>query len=180
VWSAAVVSALALVARLAHWPAREYLGLIRPNRRDTVVALVLLGIFLSGWAALLYLLGVDDTGYEVKLYLNAQKSGALPLLWFAIVVAAPVGEEILFRGFLYRGWVQSERGVVSGVVIISALWAAMHIQYDFFLLLEIYSMGLLLGWVRWRSGTTVLPMLIHGINNLCAMLWTAVTVEWLA
>ena len=66
VLSAALVSALAMVARLAHWPAREYLGLICPNRHDTVVGLVLLGIFLSGWAALGYLLGVDGTGYEVK------------------------------------------------------------------------------------------------------------------
>jgi uncharacterized protein len=47
----------------------------------------------------------------------------LPLLWFTFVVAAPAGEEIMFRGFLYRGWIQSQRFVVPGVVIISALWA---------------------------------------------------------
>jgi uncharacterized protein len=175
VWNAVQIGALAFVARLAHWPPGEYLGLIRPNVRNAVIALVSLALFLPGFDALTYLLGRDIvTPFQVASYVSARTAGALPLLWFTFVVAAPAGEEIMFRGFLYRGWVQSRRGVVPGVVIISALWAVMHAQYDWFGLLQIFLMGLLFGWVRWRSGSVALTMLMHGIANLWAMLETVV------
>jgi uncharacterized protein len=178
VWNAAQIGALALVARLAHWPPGEYLGLIRPNRRDAMIALVSLALFLPGFDALTYLLGRDIvTPFQVTSYLSARTSGALPLLWFTFVVAGPAGEEIMFRGFLYRGWVQSRRSVVPGVAIISAIWAGMHAQYDWFGLLQIFLMGLLFGWARWRSGSTALTMLMHGIANLWAMLETVVKVQ---
>jgi hypothetical protein len=40
-------------------------------------------------------------------------------------------------------------------------------------------MGLLLGAVRWRSGSAALTMLMHGIANLCAMLETVSKAQWL-
>jgi uncharacterized protein len=178
-WNVVQIGALAFVARLVHWPPGEYLGLIRPNGRDSVLALVSLAVFLPSWDALTYLLGMDIVpAVNVASYLTARTSGALPLLWITTVVAAPVGEEIMFRGFLYRGWVQSQRGVLPGVVIISTLWALVHGQYDWFWLLEIFLLGLLFGWARWQSGSTALTMLMHGIANLVAMLETAVIVEW--
>jgi membrane protease YdiL (CAAX protease family) len=33
------------------------------------------------------------------------------MLWLATVVVAPVSEELLFRGFLHRGWAPSWLGV---------------------------------------------------------------------
>ena len=69
---------------------------------------------------------------------------------------------------------------MPGVVIISILWAAGHVRYDWFGLLTIFLLGLLFGWVRWRSGSTALTMLMHGILNLWAMLETAVKVEGLS
>jgi len=173
------IGALALVAKMAHWPPGKYLGLIRPGGRDAALALVSLALFLPGFDALTYLLGRDIvTPFQVASYLSARASGALPLLWFTFVVVAPAGEEIMFRGFLYRGWVRSQRGVVPGVAVISALWAVMHAQYDWFGLLQIFLMGLLLGWARWRSGSTVLTLLMHGAANLWATLETVAKVQW--
>jgi membrane protease YdiL (CAAX protease family) len=175
------IGALALVARLAHWPPGKYLGLIRPSGRDAALALGTLALFLPGFDVLTYLLGREIvTPFQVTSYLSARASGALPLLWFAFVVAAPASEEIMFRGFLYRGWVRSQRAVVPGVAVISALWAVLHVQYDWFGLLQVFLMGLLLGWARWRSGSAVLTLLMHGITNLWAMLETVVKVQWLS
>jgi membrane protease YdiL (CAAX protease family) len=86
----------------------------------------------------------------------------------------------MFRGFLYRGWVRSRRAVVPGVVIISILWTVLHAQYDWLGLLQVFLMGLLFGWARWRSGSAVLTLLMHGIANLWAMLETVVKVQWLS
>ena len=75
------------MARLAHWPPGEYLGLIRPNRRDAVIALVSLALFLPGFDVLTYLLGRDIvTPFQVTSYLSARTSGVLPLLWFTFVI----------------------------------------------------------------------------------------------
>jgi membrane protease YdiL (CAAX protease family) len=181
VWNVVQIVALVFIARLARWRPGEYLGLVRPNKRDAVIALVFLALFLPSWDALTYLLGRDIVPpFQVASYLSARTSGALPLLWFTFVVAAPAGEEIMFRGFLYRGWVRSQRGVVPGVAVISALWAAMHGQYDWFGLLQVFLMGLLFGWVRWQSGSTTLTMIMHGIANLWATLETVMKVELLS
>jgi hypothetical protein len=181
VWNVVQIGGLALVARLAHWPAGRYLGLIRPRGRDAVVALGALVLFLVGSDALTYLLGRDIVSpFQITSYLNARASQSLPLLWLAFTAVGPAGEEIMFRGFLYRGWVQSERGVLPGLVVISAVWTAMHIQYDWFGLVQVFLMGLLLGLVRWQSGSTTLTVLMHGFNNLWAMLETAAKAQWLS
>jgi len=181
VWNVAQIGGLALLARLAHWPAGRYLGLVQPSGRDTAVALGALALFVAGSDALTYLLGRDIVSpFQLTSYLSAQASQSLPLLWLAFVVVGPAGEEVMFRGFLYRGWVRSERDVLPGIVVISALWTAMHIQYDWFGLVQVFLMGLLLGLVRWRSGSTTLTMLMHGLNNLWAMLETAAKAQWLS
>src|SRR5215469_9260559 len=75
VWNAVQIGALALVAQLAHWPPGEYLGLIRPGRRDAAIALVSLALFLPGFDALTYLLGRDIvTPFQVASYMSARAS----------------------------------------------------------------------------------------------------------
>jgi hypothetical protein len=103
----------------------------------------------------------------------------LLLMWLTLVIAAPVGEEALFRGFLYRGWAQSPGAVVPAIVVISAAWAIIHTQYDWFGIVQIFLIGLLLGWVRWRSGSTLLTMLLHGLINAWATIQTMIKVHWL-
>jgi membrane protease YdiL (CAAX protease family) len=40
-------------------------------------------------------------------------------------------------------------------------------------------MGLIFGWMRQRSGSTLLPMALHTFNNLLATGVVAIQVEWL-
>jgi len=72
----------------------------------------------------------------------------------------------MFRGFLFRGWVRSPRWVWPAIVVISILWAMLHIQYDWAGVLQIFIVGLFLGWMRWRSGSLVLTFLLHALFNL--------------
>ena len=46
--------------------------------------------------------------------------------------------------------------------------------------LQIFLMGLLLGWVRCRSGSTALTWFMHGIANLWSMLETVAKLQWLS
>jgi membrane protease YdiL (CAAX protease family) len=85
---------------------------------------------------------------------------------FAAIIVAPAGEEIMVRGFLFHGLVRSERSAWPAIVVISVLWAALHVQYDWTGILQIFVIGLFLGWMRWRSGSTLLTFLLHTLFNL--------------
>jgi membrane protease YdiL (CAAX protease family) len=41
----------------------------------------------------------------------------------------------------------------------------MHTQYELFFLTQIFVLGLLLGWIRWRSGSTLLTIMLHALVN---------------
>ena len=52
----------------------------------------------------------------------------LPGLAFAFVVLAPVGEETLFRGFLYTGIAASRAGPIVAIVVSTAALALLHVS----------------------------------------------------
>lgn len=176
----AEVAVLALAARLARWRVADYLGLVRPERRDAMIAVAATVAFVLAFDGFTYLVGKPVvTPFQIELYHSAAASNSLPLMWLTLVVAAPVGEETMFRGFLYRGWAQTQRAVIPAVVVISAFWAVIHTQYDWFGIAQIFLIGLLLGWVRWRSGSTLLTIGLHGLINAWATLQTFVKINWL-
>jgi membrane protease YdiL (CAAX protease family) len=97
-----------------------------------------------------------------------------PLLWLAVVVCAPWGEELFFRGFLFKGWLHSPLGGWGTVILTSAIWSLIHLQYDWYGVLTIFVGGLLLGYARLRTGSLYPPILMHTLMNLLAMGQTAV------
>lgn len=98
-----------------------------------------------------------------------------PLLWLGIVFAGPLVEELIFRGFLFRGWVNSRLGGWGTIGLTALLWAAIHLQYDFYGVASIFCFGLFLGLVRWRTGSLILCVALHALQNLAA----TIQVEWL-
>ncbi|MGY2846697.1 hypothetical protein ACVWZM_007893 [Bradyrhizobium sp. USDA 4501] len=74
-------------------------------------------------------------------------------------------EEFLIRGFLYRGWSESFLGPIGAIVLTAAVWAMTHTQYDVYGKLEIFGMGLALGYCRWRSNSTWPTVMIHSALN---------------
>ena len=84
-----------------------------------------------------------------------------PLLWFALIVAGPVFEEVFFRGFLYRGLAESRLGPPGAILFTSAVWAAIHLQYDAYGMAVVFVAGLILGWARERTGSLVPPVAMH-------------------
>ena len=47
-----------------------------------------------------------------------------------------------------------------------------------FTLAQIFLIGLLLGWLRWASGSTLLTIVLHMLANLTATIQAIVAVEW--
>lgn len=101
--------------------------------------------------------------------LHAYESATWPaFLWIAIIFAAPVQEELLFRGFMWRGLAASRLGWLGASLVCSAVWTLLHVQYDWLEMLTIFLLGMILGWLRHRSGSIWLPVMVHSLNNLVA------------
>jgi uncharacterized protein len=120
------------------------------------------------------------TSFQLQSYTSAAAEGWLPAMLIGAILVAPAGEEIMFRGFLFRGWARSERSVWPAIVVISALWAGLHVQYDWTGVLQIFVIGLFLGWMRWRSGSTLLTFILHALFNLEGTLETVAQVHFFA
>jgi uncharacterized protein len=173
------VAELALAVRLIGAPIGDYLGLVRPRRSDVAVGLAVLVGLIALSDVLLYLSGRElVTPFQLQAYSTASAEGWLLPMAFAAIIVAPAGEEIMFRGFLFRGFVRSERAAWPAIIVISLLWAALHIQYDWAGILQIFVIGLFLGWVRWRSGSTLLTFLLHALFNLEGTMETLLAVKF--
>jgi len=159
---------LAMAARLARWPVGEYLGFVAFRGRDFLIGLLALTGLLIGFALLGMFLTWPEPSFQIEVYRTAAASGLLPLFVLAAVVFGPSAEETLFRGFLFRGWVRSKHSAAPVVVATALLWSLLHVQYDWFFILQVLAIGLVLGWLRWRSGSTALTLLLHGLINLAA------------
>jgi membrane protease YdiL (CAAX protease family) len=165
----AVCAAIWLATRISGTPFADYLALRGTSWKNFVLGAVSLIVLVACWDLLSRALGRDSTpGFMVDVLRSAQADGALWLLVLAFCVAAPLTEEFFVRGFLYRGWSESFLRPIGAILLSSAVWTAMHLQYDWFFFGEVFSIGLLLGWLRWHSNSIWLTVFVHGLNNLAA------------
>jgi membrane protease YdiL (CAAX protease family) len=173
----AVLGALWIAIRVSGTPFSDYLALRWTSRTNFLIGVVALFVLVMGWDLVSRATGREvEPGFMGEVLKSARADGALWLLVAAFCVAAPITEEFFARGFLYRGWSESFLGPVGAVILSSMVWTGLHLQYDWFFLGEVFSIGLLLGYLRYRSGSIWLTVILHGLNNLAATLQSL----WLA
>jgi len=169
---------IAVAARLRGCAVGDYLALSWPKRADLIVGLVFIAVLLPLGDLSSWLTGRDLVPMAVvDAYRSARASGTLILLAVALVVAAPLMEELLFRGFLFPGYARSRLGPWGAIPFTSASWAVMHVQYEAFYIVQIFVLGCAFGWLRWRSGSTLLTVILHAIINALALAQVAFLVE---
>ncbi|MEZ4236074.1 MAG: CPBP family intramembrane glutamic endopeptidase [Myxococcota bacterium] len=88
-----------------------------------------------------------------------------------IAVSAPLFEEIVFRGYLWRV-VALGGGRWAAWLVTTALFCAYHL--DKVQSLSIVPVALLIGWMRLRTGSLVAPILVHFANNAVSLALTFV------
>ena len=135
----------------------ERLGLLPPRqRRWWLVAILGIGVFIA------VAFGIEAVANAVSPAQQKQVSDVTTVLFSgfnnpaAIVflgLLAGIVEETLFRGALVPRF---------GVLISALLFAALHTQYAVsFATLEVFVLGIGLGWLRVRSGSTLPCMVTH-------------------
>lgn len=164
------------------------IGLIRPSLRQALLALGMgVGVFgvayISGTLlehALQVWLPSQTYAELVRRHGQVTAEGSFRnigrSLWLKVAfvisgtVIAPLGEEALFRGLIYRT-LRARWGVRVAVVASSALFAAVHMSPLIFC--SILLIGIMLACAYERSGSLWTPVLMHAVNNalMFALLW---------
>ncbi|HEX5314789.1 MAG TPA: type II CAAX endopeptidase family protein [Gammaproteobacteria bacterium] len=102
------------------------------------------------------------------------------LVYLYFVVAAPIQEEMIFRGLLQtalarRLALQRKYAAASGVIAVLAvaiLFAVIHLVVGAATAAGALVLGLLAGELRRRSGSLLPAIVCHSIFNLAGILWT--------
>jgi hypothetical protein len=100
--------------------------------------------------------------------LKAANSLELILIILGAVFVAAVAEEGLFRGFLQYSL--EKKGDVTRAVILSSLsWTMIHM--NLYWAIQLFLMGIVIGYMAWRTNSIIPAMIIHGVNNLVGVLF---------
>lgn len=92
------------------------------------------------------------------------------LLFFAVVILAPLGEEIIFRGFLQQILERQWKDSTQAVLVTALIFSLIHMNpYWFF---QIYILGVFLGFLAWKTNSVIAPLILHGLNNFIALLFS--------
>lgn len=142
----------------------DRLGLRLPSLKYVALALVVVAIALGTDAVFQTLMQQLQPGQLSKMNnLMTDMFGNLlsPAGALTVGLTAGIGEELLFRGAVQPRF---------GIFFTAAVFASIHLQYGFSLvLLQIFTLAVLLGVLRWRAGT-VSAMIAHTVYNTAGIL----------
>lgn len=96
------------------------------------------------------------------LALQAQDKVALAIFFITASIAAPVFEELIFRGFLLPSLTRYF-SVTTAIILSGLLFAIAHLSLAE--VLPLATLGIILGVVYTRSRNILAPMLLHGLWN---------------
>ena len=174
-----------LAVRLTQIPVRDYLGWTRPRWSDLALGLIVaVALGLIPNVLLLAVIGKPLNPSQVADYHAQIAAGwsnlGIILKWWPAILLAPLVEETVFRGFLWRGFAASRLGNIGALILTAVLFSAIHYNqtimsdgsFNAWPFIEHFIDGLALGALRWRSGTTTVTIIMHVWMNL----WTSMAV----
>lgn len=91
-----------------------------------------------------------------------------PFGYMVIALLAPIAEEMVFRGAVLRILIRWFRRPWTAIVVSAVIFGAIHANIPQFL--HALFMGLLLGWVFYRTESIVPGVVIHWVNNTVAFI----------
>jgi uncharacterized protein len=161
------VAAILLIVVLKRQTLQDYLSVyrVRPSVLFKWIGAVGGFVILTNLAAGFFHLDFGGEGMA-KLYVATQPAW---LFWAAAIIAAPIFEEVMFRGFLFRGFQASFLGTSGAIGLTAVLWAALHLQYNLYGIAFIALTGILFGLARVRTGSLIVPLILHALLNFSDM-----------
>jgi len=160
-----------IAVRAAGFSPKRYLGLRAPTPKQLVVAAVLALLnqpvvtFLTWVARSLSPPAWVEEFDALQRVLDTVFAQNAAGMIVTVAVAAPLGEELFFRGYalpaLAKSW-----GPVAAVVVTGAMFSALHLNKIGFV--GLWEIGIMLALLRLWSGSLWPSILCHAANNALA------------
>jgi membrane protease YdiL (CAAX protease family) len=99
----------------------------------------------------------------------AKELGGVPVQILLIAIAAPICEEICFRGMLFAG-LRERLPFWAAALISGAIFGALHVTTGVSVVPPLMAFGFLLAFVYERTGSIVPCIMLHMLNNSVALL----------
>jgi membrane protease YdiL (CAAX protease family) len=99
----------------------------------------------------------------------ADKLGAVPVQILLIVIAAPISEEVCFRGFLFGG-LRERLPRLAAALISATIFGALHATTGVSAVPPLIFFGFVLALLYERTGSIVPGILLHMLNNSVALI----------
>ncbi len=145
-------------------PVTDYLAVTKITKKNIVFKYILLYLI---YLAFIYIIGTNfEFSKENELSNLLVEIEHVFLIALNTCLIVPIVEEVVFRGFLFKGWVTKEIGVYKGIFIVSLIFTLVHAgQYNLTILVTLFPLSLLLGFARYHSDSLLLPIFIHIAHN---------------
>ncbi len=139
------------------------------------IALGAIGLAVLAWFVYILCAGIltpllqpDQEDVTRELGTNKDELGSVAVAAFLIVIAAPLSEEMFFRGFMFAG-LRRAMSMWPAALISAAVWGSLHLGAgNIGVAIQLAVFGVILAWLYERSGTLWAPVLAHAINNTIA------------
>lgn len=142
-----------------------------PDLRTTAVVLLIAGssiIPIEAFSSVFERKWPPDADY-INFVLSIKPKGILSfiVIAFGLVIITPFGEELLFRGFIQRIFQRNMRGPVA-VLLAALVFGLVH--FELAIIPAITVLGLLFGYILYRTDNLLYPVLAHALYNLVSLL----------
>jgi membrane protease YdiL (CAAX protease family) len=172
--SAILIAGASMLARRGGARAAEVLALRRPKggRRAFVLIAVVATIDLAIAVGVASVVSASEAA-GAQAPGETLTSGELALEILAAAIAAPIAEELGFRGFLLPALAMTRLGFWGAALATSALFAVTHWYWSAPLLFApVFLGGVVYAWALGVTGSLWVPMALHMLLNLIATVYS--------
>ena len=159
----AVLAIAVIIWRVRNLSLRDDLAVVAPRARDALLWIVV----WVAWMALSEFVA-NKVGVEAPEIWSDRSVAAMGALFVGMVLLAPIGEELVFRGLLYGRLANTSLGPAGAVAVAAVVFGLLHIRYGWVLVAFVVVDGVWYGIARVTSGTVIIPMIMHVMGNLLA------------
>ena len=145
---------------------KDTLGIHRFAPKDLYVWFGILSVFFLIQMGVLGLIDPPLTEFTEVVVSSKSMLFAAVMIFFA-----PFLEELVFRGYLFKAWRHTFLGLSGTLVLTSLLFSALHFgQYHWSTMTFLFVLSLILGISREKTGSVLVPIILHSANNLAAII----------
>jgi len=139
----------------------KYVGFVLPKTKQLL-------IWTGITATLLIFCDLTEDGSRTDAKLTS--AGLIPLFVFSFmaIFLAPLTEEMVFRGFAFKGLWHSV-GSIWAILLTSFIFSLCHMNRSIVAQCMIFIFGILLGTARVKTGSLYVPIIMHATANFVGL-----------